>query len=106
MILFSGFFEPLFYLFFFVYPLQKFVGDGHVRRGDDRVRRVRRTSAARVVGHERRLLRRDERLLEAAGVKVYESILATPVGPKDVAVGETIWAVCARCMYCDSRTSS
>ena len=27
MILFSGFFEPLFYLFFFVYPLQKFIGD-------------------------------------------------------------------------------
>ena len=27
MILFSGFFEPLFYLFFFVYPLQEFIGD-------------------------------------------------------------------------------
>ena len=27
MILFSGFFEPLFYLFFFVYPLQTFIGD-------------------------------------------------------------------------------
>ena len=25
--------------------------------------------------------------------KVYESILATPVGPKDVAIGETVWAV-------------
>ena len=27
MIIFSGFFEPLFYLFFFVYPLQEFIGD-------------------------------------------------------------------------------
>src|SRR5213594_1301465 len=27
MILFSGFFEPLFYLFFFVYPLEEFIGD-------------------------------------------------------------------------------
>jgi len=27
MIIFSGVFEPLFYLFFFVYPLQKFIGD-------------------------------------------------------------------------------
>mgnify|MGYP006171417793 CR=1 FL=1 len=27
------------------------------------------------------------------GMEVYDSILATPVGPKDVAVGETIWAV-------------
>jgi len=27
MILFSGFFEPLFYLFFFVYPLERFIGE-------------------------------------------------------------------------------
>ena len=27
MVLFSGFFEPLFYLLFFVYPLQEFIGD-------------------------------------------------------------------------------
>ena len=26
-IIVSGFFEPLFYLFFFVYPLQEFIGD-------------------------------------------------------------------------------
>ena len=25
--------------------------------------------------------------------KVYDSILATPIAPKDVAAGETIWAV-------------
>jgi hypothetical protein len=31
--------------------------------------------------------------------KVYESILATPVGPKDVAVGETIWAVVRAMLY-------
>ena len=45
MILFSGFFEPLFYLFFFVYPLQSFIGDVsfdgdthgvHVRKEFDR----------------------------------------------------------------------
>ena len=38
----------------------------HVRGGDARVRSVRRACAARVVGDERRVLRRDERLLEAA----------------------------------------
>ena len=43
MILFSGFFEPLFYLFFFVYPLQEFIGAVSVRGGDDRVRGVRRS---------------------------------------------------------------
>ena len=31
MILFSGFFEPLFYLFFFVYPLQEFIVDVTLR---------------------------------------------------------------------------
>ena len=47
MILFSGFFEPLFYLFFFVYPLQEFIGDVDLGRRDDRVRGVRRACAAR-----------------------------------------------------------
>ena len=31
--------------------------------------------------------------------KVYESILSTPVGPKDVASGETMWAVCRSLIY-------
>ena len=99
MILFSGFFEPLFYLFFFVYPLQKFIGDVTFEGTVDRVRGVRRTRAARVVGDERRVLRRDERLLEAALGKVYDSILATPIAPKDVAAGETIWAVVRAMLY-------
>jgi lipooligosaccharide transport system permease protein len=31
--------------------------------------------------------------------KVYDSILATPIGPKDVAVGETMWAVVRALLY-------
>ena len=31
--------------------------------------------------------------------KVYDSILSTPVGPKDVAVGETLWAVVRALLY-------
>ena len=31
--------------------------------------------------------------------KVYESILSTPVGPKDVAAGETMWAVVRAMLY-------
>jgi lipooligosaccharide transport system permease protein len=31
--------------------------------------------------------------------KVYDSILSTPVGPRDVAVGETIWAVVRAMLY-------
>ena len=73
---------------------------GDARRADDRVRRVRRTSAARVVGDERRVLRRDERLLEAALRRRCTSrSSSTPVGPKDVASGETMWAVCRSLIY-------
>ena len=45
LILFSGFFEPLFYLFFFVYPLQA------VR--DDRSRSAGRPSSTRRSSHPR-----------------------------------------------------
>ena len=64
MILFSGFFEPLFYLFFFVYPLQEFIGDVTF---EGRRSSTRRSSPlrSRIVGDERRVLRRDERVLEA-----------------------------------------
>jgi lipooligosaccharide transport system permease protein len=31
--------------------------------------------------------------------KVYESILSTPIAPKDVAVGETLWAVVRAMLY-------
>ena len=79
MILFSGFFEPLFYLFFFVYPLQSFIGD---------------------VTFEGEVLEYATNVFwKLRYGKVYESILATPVGPKDVAVGETIWAVVRALIY-------
>ena len=29
--------------------------------------------------------------------KIYDAMLSTPIGPKDVAVGETIWAVIRAC---------
>jgi lipooligosaccharide transport system permease protein len=99
MILFSGFFEPLFYLFFFVYPLQEFIGDvtfdGEVLQYAAFVAPALLASSAM-----------NGAFYDATNVfwklrygKVYESILATPVGPKDVAVGETIWAVVRAMLY-------
>ena len=38
--------------------------------------------------------------------KVYDSILATPIGPKDVSVGETIWAVVRAMLYSTAYLSS
>jgi lipooligosaccharide transport system permease protein len=99
MILFSGFFEPLFYLFFFVYPLQKFIGD--VTFEGETVEYAAFVAPALLASSAM-----NGAFYDATNVfwklryqKVYESILSTPVGPKDVAVGETLWAVVRAMLY-------
>ena len=89
MTIFSGFFEPLFYLFSMGIGLGKFVGS------------INGVSYASYIAPA---------LLASAAMngavydattnvfwklrygKVYDSMLATPLGPIDVAVGETAWA--------------
>ena len=99
MILFSGFFEPLFYLFFFVYPLQKFIGD--VTFEGETIEYAAFVAPALLASSAM-----NGAFYDATNVfwklresKVYESILATPVSPQDVAVGETIWAVVRAMLY-------
>ena len=99
MILFSGFFEPLFYLFFFVYPLQKFIGD--VTFGGQSVEYAAFVAPALLASSAM-----NGAWYDATNVfwklrygKVYDSILATPIAPKDVAAGETIWAVVRAMLY-------
>jgi lipooligosaccharide transport system permease protein len=100
LILFSGFFEPLFYLFFFVYPLQD-VRDVTVSVGDQAIEYAAFVAPALLAASAM-----NGAFYDATNVfwklrygKVYESILSTPVGPKDVASGETMWAVCRALMY-------
>ena len=99
MILFSGFFEPLFYLFFFVYPLQEFIGD--VTFEGETIEYAAFVAPALLASSAM-----NGAFYDATNVfwklrygKVYDSILATPIGPKDVAVGETIWAVVRAMLY-------
>ena len=99
MILFSGFFEPLFYLFFFVYPLQEFIGD--VTFEGDTIEYAAFVAPALLASSAM-----NGAFYDATNVfwklresKVYESILSTPVSPKDVAVGETLWAVVRAMLY-------
>ncbi len=99
MILFSGFFEPVFYLFFFVYPLQAFIGD--VSFDGETLQYAAFVAPALLASSAM-----NGAFYDATNVfwklrygKVYESILATPVGPKDVAVGETMWAVTRAMLY-------
>ena len=100
LILFSGFFEPLFYLFFFVYPLQD-VRDVTVTVGGQVVEYAAFVAPALLAASAM-----NGAFYDATNVfwklrygKVYESILSTPVGPKDVASGETMWAVCRALIY-------
>jgi len=99
LILFSGFFEPLFYLFFFVYPLQSFIGD--VAFDGAQLEYAAFVAPALLAASAM-----NGAFYDATNVfwklrygKVYESILATPIGPKDVATGETIWAVVRAMIY-------
>jgi lipooligosaccharide transport system permease protein len=99
MILLSGFFEPLFYLFFFVYPLQSFIGD--ISWDGKPIEYAAFVAPALLASSAM-----NGAFYDATNVfwklrygKVYDSILATPVGPKDVAVGETIWAVVRAMLY-------
>jgi lipooligosaccharide transport system permease protein len=99
MILFSGFFEPLFYLFFFVYPLERFIGD--VTSAGETIEYAAFVAPALLAASAM-----NGAFYDATNVfwklrygKVYDAMLSTPVGPKDVAVGETMWAVVRALLY-------
>ena len=100
LVLFSGFFEPLFYLFFFVYPLQGF-RDISLTIGGQTIEYAAFVAPALLASSAM-----NGAFYDATNVfwklrygKVYESILATPVRPKDVATGETMWAVVRALIY-------
>jgi len=99
MILFSGFFEPLFYLFFFVYPLERFIGE--VTSNGDVIEYAAFVAPALLAASAM-----NGAFYDATNVfwklrygKVYDAMLSTPVAPKDVALGETSWAVVRSLLY-------
>jgi lipooligosaccharide transport system permease protein len=98
-ILFSGFFEPLFYLFFFVLPLSGIV-DEITLRGQV-VEYAAFVAPALLAASAM-----NGAFYDATNVfwklrygKVYDAMLSTPVSPKDVAVGETMWAIVRSLLY-------
>ena len=99
MILFSGFFEPLFYLFFFVYPLESFIGS--ITFEGETIEYAAFVAPALLAASAM-----NGAFYDATNVfwklrygKVYDAMLSTPVSPKDVAVGETLWAVVRAMLY-------
>jgi lipooligosaccharide transport system permease protein len=89
MTIFSGFFEPLFYLFSMGIGLGKFVG--HI----DGVSYASYIAPALLASAAMNGAVYDATtnvFWKLRYGKVYDSMLATPLGPIDVAVGETAWA--------------
>jgi lipooligosaccharide transport system permease protein len=100
MIIFSGVFEPLFYLFSMGIGLGDFVGKvpgpgGRLVDYSSFVAPALLASAAM-----------NGAVYDASNVfwkmkyaKVYDAVLSTPIGPVDVAVGETAWALFRGFLY-------
>jgi lipooligosaccharide transport system permease protein len=99
MIIFSGFFEPLFYLAFFVYPLGDLIGD--VALGQRTLEYAAFVGPALLAASAM-----NGAFYDATNVfwklrygKVYDAMLSTPISPRDVAIGETLWAVVRSLLY-------
>lgn len=100
MVIFSGLFEPLFYLFSMGIGLGHFVGKVPVSGG----RLV--DYASFVAPALLASAAMNGAVYDATNVfwkmkymKTYDAILATPIGPADVAVGETAWALFRGFLY-------
>lgn len=89
MTIFSGFFEPLFYLFSMGYGLGHFVGTIH---GVPYAHYIAPALLASAAMNGAVYDATTNVFWKLRYGKVYDSMLATPLGPVDVAVGETAWA--------------
>jgi len=96
MTIFSGFFEPLFYLFSLGLGLGHFVGKVHGVSYASYIAPALLASAAMNGAIYDATTNVFWKLRYG---KVYDSMLATPLGPTDVAVGETAWAQFRGALY-------
>jgi lipooligosaccharide transport system permease protein len=98
-ILVSGFFEPLFYLLALGYGLGSYVGDVVIDG-------VAMEYAVFVAPGLLAASAMNGAFYDATNVfwklryqKLYDSVLSTPLGPKDIAAGETAWALFRGLIY-------
>jgi lipooligosaccharide transport system permease protein len=99
-VLVSGFFEPLFYLFSITIGLGDLVGDIQLTSGEF-VSYATYVAPALLAASAM-----NGPVFEAFGIffklkyaKIYEGVLATPVSPRDVAVGEITWSQMRGALY-------
>ena len=98
-IIVSGFFEPLFFLLALGYGLGTYVGD--VVIDGERIE-----YAAFIAPGLLAASAMNGAFYDATNIfwklryqKLYDSILSTPLGPKDIAAGETVWALFRGLIY-------
>ncbi len=98
-IIVSGFFEPLFFLLSLGYGLGGYVGDVEING-------VTTEYAAFVAPGLLAASAMNGAFYDATNIfwklryqKLYDAILSTPLGPKDVATGETVWALFRGLIY-------
>ena len=99
MILFSGFFEPLFYLFFFVYPLEHFIGE--VTSGGEVVEYAAFVAPALLAASAMNgaVYESGNVFFKLKYAKTYEGVLATPMTVRDVALGELTYTLIRGAVY-------
>src|SRR5213078_1996039 len=100
LIIFSGFFEPLFYLLSMGVGLGHFVGKVHGPNGE------LVSYASFIAPALLATAAMNGAIYDSSSVfwkmkymKLYDSVLSTPLGPIDVAVGETTWALFRGLLY-------
>jgi lipooligosaccharide transport system permease protein len=100
LILFSGFFEPLFYLFSMGIGLGHYVGKvpvegaGLISYGSFVAPALLASAAMNGATYESVNV-----FFKLKYAKTYDSILSTPVGPRDIAVGEIAWTLFRGLLY-------
>jgi len=99
LILVSGFFEPLFYLAFFVYPLGDVIGD--IALDEQTLEYAAFVAPALLAASAMNGAYYDATNVfwKLRYAKVYDAMLSTPISPRDVALGETLYAVLRAVLY-------
>jgi lipooligosaccharide transport system permease protein len=99
MILFSGFFEPLFYLLAFGVGLGSYIGTVAVNGQQVDYDLFLASSLLAASAMNGAFYDATNVFWKLRYAKVYEAMLSTPVRPTDVAIGETMWAVVRSMLY-------
>jgi len=99
LILVSGFFEPLFYLAFFVYPLGDVIGE--IALDEQTLEYAAFVAPALLAASAMNGAYYDATNVfwKLRYAKVYDAMLSTPISPRDVALGETLYAVLRAVLY-------